>query len=178
MNEDIMPPEDYHHDSIPIHSQEQPDSVVIFQLDPSDTLESIRRNLMGERWDQETQKWMKPLKSKPIMNKEGINVIMSEIAGRLDRNIFLSNLSDENIENICSPLHKNLTDLFILKYQEWDLDKHYVRVLVYRIMDIVHAALRRSKDKTTLNYLKGSKQIVEQFRHDSTGKKGIGLFGR
>ena len=171
-----MPPQSYHDDRMPIMSQEQPDSSIIYQLDAEQICLEIEHSLMGEKFDVEENKWYLPKGSKAIMKKEGIDYIMGEIRKRVNRNTFLSYLTEETIENMCSDLHKTLTDVMILNWEKWSMDKTLIRPTVYGVMDTVHIALRRSLNKTTLDYLKKATQVVENIRREGGQKKGFGIF--
>ena len=56
------------------------------------------------------------------------------------------------------------------------MDKTLIRPTVYVVMDTVHIALRRSLNKTTLDYLKKATQVVENIRREGGQKKGFGIF--
>ena len=171
-----MPPQDYHEDRIPFIQQEQAESSIIYQLDAEQICLEIEHALMGEKYNPEENKWYLPKGAKPIMKKEGIDYFMGAIRKRVNRNTFLSFLTEPLIENICSDLHKNLTDAVVENYEKWDLDPTMKEELVYGVMDTIHIALRRSLNKTTLDYLKKATQVVEQIKHDNEQKKRFGIF--
>lgn len=170
-----QPPQDFHDDRF-AQSQEQPDSAIIYQLDAEQICVEIEHGLLGEKFNADTGKWFKPKNAKPIMNNDGIDFIMGEIRKRVNRNTFLSFLTDENIENICSDLHKTMTDVMILNWEKWGIDKTLIKSTVYGVMDTVHIALRRAMNKTTLDYLKKATQVVERINRDQN-KKTFGIFG-
>ena len=171
-----QPPQSYHDDRMPIMNQEQPESSIIYQLDAEQICAEIEHQLLGEKYNREDDKWIKPKGTKPVMSKEGIDYVMGEIRKRVNRNTFLSFLTDETIETMCGDLHKTLTDVMILNWETWKIDKTLIRPTVYGVMDTVHIALRRSLNKTTLNYLKKATQVVENIRREGNQKKGFGLF--
>jgi len=171
-----MPPQDYHDDRIPFIQQEQAESSIIYQLDAEQICLEIEHQLMGEKYNPDENKWFLPEGSKPIMKKDGIDYVMGEIRKRVNRNTFLSFLTEQLIESICSDLHKILTDVMILNWEKWEMDKTLIKPTVYGVMDTIHIALRRSLNKTTLDYLKKATQVVEQIRHDNEQKKKFGIF--
>ena len=176
MEEPQPPQQDYHDDRIPFMNQEQGDNAIIYQLDAEQICLEIEHSLMGEKFNVEENKWFLPKGSKTIMTTEGIDYVMGEIRKRVNRNTFLSFLTDQIVESICSDLHKTLTDVMILNWEEWKMDKTLIRPTVYGVMDTIHIALRRSLNKTTLDYLKKATQVVEQIKHDPQQSKKFGIF--
>ena len=54
-----------------------------------------------------------------------------------------------------------------------------IKPTVYGVMDTIYIALKRSVDKTTLDYLKKATQVVEQIRrgeNEQNSKKRFGIF--
>ena len=172
----MMPPQDYHDDRMPMPTQEQSDSAIIYQLDAEQINGEIEHSLRGEKYDADKDRWIVPEGFKPLLNNEGVEFIMGEIKKRVNRNTFLSFLTDENIDVICSDLHKILTDTIILNWEKWGMDKTMIKSVVYGVMDTVHIALRRAMNKTTLDYLKKSTQIRETINRDQQQNKRFGIF--
>lgn len=156
---------------------EQSDSAIIYQLDPTDLHRQIEHSLRGEKLNEVTGEWYLPKGAKPLMSNDGIDFFMKAIKMRVNHNTFLSFLTDKDIDKICTDLHRNLTDAICLNWERWNVDKNMANELVYGTMDTIYIALKRSINKTTLEYLKKTMHIIEQNKREGNEKnKKFGIF--
>lgn len=155
---------------------EQSDSAIIYQLDAGELHRQVEHSLRGEKYNEATGEWKVPKGGKPLMSDEGIEFFMKAIKMRVNNNTFLSFLTDKDIDRLCMDLHANLTDAVCLNWERWGVDKNIANELVYGTMDIVYIGLKRSINKTTLEYLKKTMHIIEQNKKDVNDKKKFGIF--
>jgi hypothetical protein len=173
----LPPPQDYHDDRMSFMNQEQTESAIIFQLDPQHIIEGIEHSLKSEKYDAKKDIWYRSKNIKPMLNDEGVEFIMGEIRKVVNTNTFLSNLTDNSIDKICADMHKYFTDVLMLRWKEWEVEKSMLKPIVYGTMHTVFIALQRCQNKTTLDYLKKSTQIRETINRDEQNRKRrFGIF--
>jgi len=149
---------------------------MIYQLDSEELLTLVEHMLKGQFYDEVNKEWVTDI-NKRFMNEVGVSKVMTELRMRINRNFFLSNLTPEMIERVCSKLHCILTKKVALNWREWDVNKQDMESIVYGVMDMVESGLYRAKDKTTLNYFRPQMHITEAGRPDQQKKKLFGVFG-
>lgn len=121
------------------------DDLVKWQLDNTDIFEQVDSELRGLLWDTKTKAYIKTKTSVPRMNDAGIRQVLFELRGRLNKNLSLTSLEQDDIYRILRNLGHTLVDLFTLKYEEYEMDKEQMDSTINFILDIVEGAIRRAK---------------------------------
>ena len=113
------------------------------RLDGTNLLNQIELQLRGQIVDSNG----KPIKKwKAECNEDGIGMILSCIyTFGLNQNVFLGNLTDEEIKTRCRETWKNLAVLFALKYEVYAIPKENRKILLKKIVYTMHSGLSRSQ---------------------------------
>jgi hypothetical protein len=133
--------------------EEQKDDLTRFQLDISKTKSDISHWLNGDTPEEDDKgkvKWVK--NENPdyrVLNEFGRREIMRIVNMYLTKDVILSNLAEEKINQICQDIGEEINDLFFTKYEEIGLDndsrmKNYSSIIV-TIVHIIYITLMRAE---------------------------------
>lgn len=144
-------------------------NLIEFQLDFTQNLEKIERLLKGMvlKFDSKgNEKWVSPEnKSMLIFNEIGVQEIMRVCNMYLDKNLVLSNYTEEEIINRVNVFGNEISDLIFLNYDEFGMDSEYKRkhysMVVMAIVDMVESAFRRSIGGAENNNLRTARMVTQ-----------------
>lgn len=111
-------------------------------LETEDILEEIEQKLRGNLWSSRRGAWMQ--KGKPMMREDGINQLILVLSNFLNRHIALSNFETEDISRIALEVRIAIVRLIRLNWQNWEVDKNSLEIIVRIIDTSVFAMLRRA----------------------------------
>lgn len=132
-------------------------------LDLSNTLlNQLEHDLRGEVIDLETAEW-KQVK-KPVMNKEGVDKLMSLLKIPLNPINSLSVYDDELINKKCRLFHLHISYLIKAHFMEWGIDIKDRSFIIHNIAGLYQSILLMSKNGKYLNSLSNTLQTKEIFR--------------
>lgn len=113
---------------------------------------------------------------KPLLNKEGINSIQIYLRSKLDYNIFGSNLTKEEINDVMKRFGMGLTTNLVLNYNSYEIKKENLDGIWNLVMDSVYFALKRSQNEGERKFIKGTEKIIREERLESKEpRQGWGL---
>ena len=129
------------------------------QLIIDDIITTLEMNLEGLEKDSEGN-YKKT--RKPIMNKDGIDDIMSNvIKPRINRIFILSNFDDTIIKRITLECSIDIACLFFSNYRNYGLDKSQRHLVCNWIVDMIYATLRRALFGNELEALTRTHRVNE-----------------
>lgn len=174
------------------HSKEEKVDLTKWQQDLEDTIDELRHNLLSEIF---TDKGWKPeliqtvddkgrpvtLQIKPLINSYGCSMLMSVVKRYLNRNVMMSNLSEETILRMLRRLKTDIVINLGSQYQTFEIDPVNLPIIVRMIMDSVEPTLYRSYENGERKYLNTINKRVETFSslpsNQNNKKNGImGVF--
>lgn len=168
----IMPP-------MPVPLPSGPgDDFFKFRVDGTDILDDMKHQLKGEAFDPKADDYVE--KFDRWVNDEGINKILHVIyACGINKNIFLGNLTKDEIMFKCRMLKKKLALLFYRKYKDFEIEKEMRDLLITTIVNTIHSALSRSEEGKESDQLSTAAQRYEVFQHQQQQEQQRqGLIGR
>lgn len=133
--------------------EEEKDDLTRFQLDISKTKSDISHWLNGDTPEEDNKgkvKWEKNEKDEyRVLNEFGRREVMRIVNMYLTKDVILSNLREEKINQICQDIGEELNDLFFEKYDEIGLDsdsrlKNYSSIIV-TVVHIIYITLMRAE---------------------------------
>lgn len=131
-----------------------------WRLQMEDVIEVVEHNLRGEKWDNDSKKWVEL--GTRIMNEEGVVSISSTLSLFLNKNAFLSNFSEDDVLNLTKNIHKTLcTDLYY-NWQRWKFKPEY-NIITRKIAILVFMGLKRAQEEGERLALRQSERIVRTF---------------
>jgi hypothetical protein len=155
------------------------DEFMRWQFTPDDILEFIEHELRGEDFDYQNNVWKRT--GEPIMNEKGIRFLISMLRKRLNKIIFLSNLTDDHIYDIMLTLSNDLTQVIFTNGEQWELDfgRSFQDTLVNDICDLVFIGLRKAYeqgDRRSLNTITKVLHRVDETQNPDHRRKLGGIF--
>lgn len=136
-----------------------------YQIDSSDIVEEIERSLRGEVLMSDGHGgfvYKVPDGCKPLINEKGINSILTILRSRLTKIFILSDLDQDQIEQITISIGRNIIDNL---YYNWDLydiqDDAGASTILSLVTDSVYATLRKGYMGNYLKFLRTTHQISE-----------------
>jgi hypothetical protein len=154
------------------YAQKQQADLLRWQMDPRDIIREIEANLLGIEFDIVEQRYVQA--RKPMMNREGVNTIISLTKLELDRTKILSDFTGEMIDKFAEEYELHMTRLLHLKYKQWELDPNLIKVLRGMLGRAVFASYRRAYlggERAFLRDTESRSEIVTQ--SDPFTKKGL-----
>ena len=147
-------------------------------LTSEDILSFLEHDLRGEIYvineEKGTASWEK--KGMRLINDEGIVCLKSILHSFINKTVFLSTLSEDDIREICGNIELCLNNLFFLKYKEFDIDKAYLDIIKHKIIYIIFMALRHAQNSGMRETLTKTIQVREMTSSTPQTQKQ-GLFG-
>ena len=139
-------------------------------LTSNDILEEIRMRLLGLEWDDKNQVYVQ--ETEPLMQKPGVNKIITQIASFLNRNTSMTDLPEEEITNLARQFEHNLRRDFFDNWKrywenEWQAESNWP---IVRSMagNYAYLALRRSKEGREREILGGNtKTLISRSQVDN-----------
>jgi len=148
-----------------------------FRIDGSDILEDIQHQLKGEVYDHAQGGYVSSFDR--WINDDGINKILHIIyACGINKNIFLGNLTKEEIMFKCNMLKKKLALLMFKKYNEFGVSKEMRDLLIMTVVGTVHSALSRSEGGREADQISTAAQRVEMFQRQEKDQQQPGIMSR
>ncbi len=147
------------------------------KLVTEETLKDIENNLRGVDWDAQRNKWHKV--REPLMNDKGINAIMTNIVKpTVCKEIMLSHLEKQYIDNMAVQFEDNLADLMFANFDEFELkSKQNMNNITDWVGNMVYCALRRALKGGERTSLRGSEVREIMTQSSYSPQKSPGLFG-
>lgn len=132
-------------------NSEANDNLVKWQLDIKEELERIEhllRKHVPKIDENGNEYYEEPDQKEQLFNNKGVNEILNVLAWYLNKNIILSNFSEDQINQRVHQFARYLTNFIFNNYQEFGLDtrekiKHYPMV-VMNIVNTIEAAYNRA----------------------------------
>ncbi|MAH48716.1 hypothetical protein CMI37_23015 [Candidatus Pacearchaeota archaeon] len=140
----------------------QTSDLIKFQLDPEGILDSIERTLRGQIFDDIRQDWIVPKGGVALMNEKGVTTLMNVvIRPRVNKNVYLTNLSEPEIKKIMYKTMLNIVEKLFVSRKEYEIEKDNLDVILHLIEDNLLFALNRSLDEGERNFLKTTESVKE-----------------
>lgn len=160
---------------------EEQENLIRWQLDIHEELERIE-HLLRKHIPKTDKKgnvyFVAPPVEQQIFNETGVNEILNLLAWYLNKNILLSNFTEEEIKVRCLQFHNELTDFIFNNYQKFGLDnkekiKHYPMV-VMNIVNTVEASYNRALHGGERTSLRTARSVIQ---NDNLNMMGGGYGG-
>lgn len=142
-------------------------ATLIAQINPEKIVEEIEHTLRNETYDPNETKWVQKLGAdtksiRPFLNDEGLAAVITRIRGVVNQNTIMSNLNDHEVEVIMIALSDEIIGLIAMRYQEYEIDKAHLSLLVNLITDMCFLALKRCLNQGERKFLNTSVHSQEQ----------------
>jgi len=139
-----------------------------WQLDTTDIIYFIEHTLKGDVYNEGTALWEK--RYRQIINDVGLNEIMICITSHLNKNITLSNLSEDAVNRLAKETTADVINKLGMGFGKWGLDFGSLNTVVYLIDHNIYAMLQRAKNGTTLQFLQTTQRFTEHYNVQDTNK--------
>ena len=157
------------------------ENLIKWQLDIKEELvriEHLLRKHVPTADDKGNIYYKDPEEKDKLFNELGVNEIMNVLAWYLNKNIILSNFSEDEVKLRCKQFGDYLADFIFWNYQRFGLDtqekiKHYPMV-VMNIVNTVEAAYNRALNGGERESLRTARQVTQS---EPLGGMG-GMYGQ
>lgn len=136
-----------------------------FRIDGSDIIDEVLHQLKGEMfvsnkgWEAKFDRWM---------NDEGINKIIHIIYScGINKNVFLGNLTKEEILYKCKMIKKKLALLLFQKHKEYQIPLEMRSLLITTVVNTIHSGLSRCEGGLEARQLSTATQRHEIFNEQA-----------
>lgn len=121
-----------------------------FMADMTAELELLFHNLLGEEYNQQDNNWVKTGDS--VTNKAGAHALTSDVRTRINKNTFISNLTDKQINRFMVNYGRGLSDMIFFNQDDYEIKPENMSVIFNKFYDFVFIALHRCKDAGEREY--------------------------
>lgn len=153
-------------------------------LDTEKLVQNVRHNLGAYQSAEEDQNGKKRavlnLFDDHLMNKKGIQAVMTIMRSIIDSNQILSKYDEGKIIDMLEGLHKDLATELTLNWENYDItDKSEYNKVIQIITTNAYSSFLRAMDGETLDAIKEiSQDRSEQIKRVEDNRKKKGLFNR
>lgn len=164
-------------------NQEQDTNLIEWQLELDNILERVEHLLRGDvlKLNKESgdMEWSTPEDDRlKLLNEYGVQLLVQFLASYLNRQIILSNFSEERIGEICKVVGDEISDQIESSFKEMGLDcpekrKRY-SAIVLQITHLVEAGYNRAYKGGERESLR-SARVVTQSDSLALGRSGVGM---
>ena len=141
-------------------------SNLVDKINPELDIQAMEHRLKGEEWDPTKLSWVKV--RQPLLNEDGVSVIMSVISMTINLNTTLSNLSEREIQNKTRSLGHLLNKLTVVNKSKWGIKDNSIRsLIVYSVCLFFNHTLKRSLTVQSQKVLT-DKELLQNVTHQQT----------
>lgn len=131
------------------------------QADPKEVVERYARSLRGERYDEDTGEWFIPEGVQPLMNKQGLSIIITLLNGHINSVSTLTKTKEEDIGIKMVIFNQKMADILAIKAEEFDIDIAMLDVITDGLENFAEWAAYRSADALWMKLLKSTQRYSE-----------------
>jgi len=142
-----------------------------WQLDLTEMLDELCHHFRGDEYDQEKNQWVTNPQYK-LMNEKGIREVVNQLR-MANRNIFLSNLTEDEIRSMMKYFMISFTVFLSLKWSQFDIDKKNMTLIKELVVFTLYPALKRSQQAGERKSLYQTQRVIETtVTHPGGGQGG------
>jgi len=156
---------------------------IVFRLDPSATLESVKAKLLNYKYDPKQDEYVEIKGLKPKFNKEGIEELMLELYARMSVDKALSNLDRNEINTIIRQCGEVLHEFVFFKGDQYNIkesDWNDIKsMILHNIRTFLNRALNGRENELLTKAFQQRESIHKSGYADEPGqtpKQGMGFF--
>lgn len=154
---------------------------VIEQTNPEPFIQKVKHIWRGEEEDEDGN-WVLPEGAEPAMNGLGINEMASFMRMIITKNTIFTKYTREEIYELIRDIEQQINHHLRKNAYRYNLNPHKYSLLVYSIIQPVEAAIKRSQEGITLDFVGNvTKQIISnsevsrpQIQYPQYANQGIG----
>lgn len=154
-------------------------SLTRWQLESDDLLESLEHDLRGEYWVTDENgrgNWKKSENHTPFLNEKGVKAIINILKPIVNRNTFLTNYSEERVNDLLFFLSNKITRTLYFNYDEFEISPEFFPILNEMIQSFLESALRRPMEQGERRFI-GSTEQRRILVHEGGSPKKFSIFG-
>ena len=121
-----------------------------FMADMTADLELLEHDLLGEEYNPREKQWVKAGAS--LTNKAGAHAFSSDVRPRINKNTFISNLDDKQIQLFMNNYGRSLSDMIFFNQEDFEIKPENMSVIFNKLYDFVYIALHRCKNAGERDY--------------------------
>lgn len=133
-----------------------------FVADMTAELELLEHDLLGETYDQKKRMWVRDPTTEPVMNKQGVHTVISFIRARVNKNTFISDLSEKTIRERVNSMLEILNEHLFFYGIKYGLSPEKAPLVSNIVGDIVEIALYRAKNAGERDYYGNTTTTINQ----------------
>ena len=161
------------------------DDITKWRLQGDDVITTMEHHLKGEFLERNiidvdgekmaVEQWVAKPDSR-FMNDTGAKAVVTTATMIINKVVFLSNMSEEDIYNICKDIEIALARLIYDNWSEFEV-KRRPDPVIHILMDLVFSGLMRAKGGGERDSLTKAENIVRQIREGGEGQRRVFPFG-
>jgi hypothetical protein len=140
---------------------------IVFRLDPTPVLESVKAKLMCKEWDESMQVYKRVPGLHPKMTEQGVAELMLELYARMSVDKALSNLDRNEINNIIRRCGDVIDLLMLCKADLYEVQEGGWDSIKYMTIDSIKIFLNRALNGRENELL--AKQFVQKENINRSG---------
>ena len=130
-----------------------------WQLDLTEMLDELCHHFRGDEYDHKENTWVTNIEYK-LMNEKGIREVVNQLR-MANRNIFLSNLTEDEIRSMMKYFMISFTVFLSLKWSQFEIDKKNMTLIKELVVFTLYPALKRSQLAGERKSLYQTQRVIE-----------------
>lgn len=156
--------------------QEKDFRLAQWQLDLQEMLDMLVHHWHGDTYDPLSNDWKHDPEQR-MMSDAGLRNIISHLS-IANRNIFLSNFTDEEIRDNMKYFMISFTNYLAMNFKKFEIDKHNLTMIKEQVKNIMFAAFKRAQLAGERKSIYQTQKVIESTTtHPEAPKTTGGLFG-
>lgn len=145
-------------------------SSIVTLTDPKDSLYNLELFLLSLRENKQTGELVKM--GEPLLNREGINTVMSSVESVVHHMNTLSNFTEEDIIYLHDSLKENLVRVFMIKSGTFKLDKRNRDLILGNSLRFAYGFMKRAFKEGDRKFWKGTVSEIKHTQETNKQKSG------
>jgi hypothetical protein len=162
-----------------------PDDITKWRLEANDVITNMEHHLKGEFLEKKAEnvdgkwiaweEWVCKEKAR-FMNDTGAKAVVTTATMIINKVVFLSNISEDDIYAVCKDIEIALARLIYDNWSEFEVTRR-PDPIIHILMDLVFTGLMRAKGGGERDSLTRAESIVRSIREGTDGHRKIFPFG-
>jgi hypothetical protein len=147
-----------------------------WEMDPDDVFNIVERSLRGQQISMDGTRYVKT--AKPLCNNFGVATIMRELRALVNKNVILSNLRSQEINNRMRAIMKSFVNLLKSSYKEFGVESKWQLNEIVQIFESnVFCTFKRAEGGIERKIRRDKYRLTENMNNNSGGFSFPNFFG-
>lgn len=141
-----------------------------WRFNPDEILIMLEHDLKGEYYNEKKADWNSS--GAKLMNDDGVRTIISLVRTSVNKVVFLSDLTFNEIVDMCRDLNLALVDTLFFRWKAFKVEKDHLDLIVAKVMNFIFVGMKQAQGGKTRDALGKMEKILRHYETPQE-KKGF-----